>query len=83
MTVEELREALKHEDGPWGNAVDVAYLLLLRGCLMCLDGELCQIFGGALTEEVAERKWMVRRSEGDVTLVSIPQYSHFRPFDES
>lgn len=26
------------------------------GCLMCLDGELCQFFGGALTEDYSGRE---------------------------
>lgn len=40
MAIDELGEASKHEDGPWGNVVDDAYLLLLRRFRKCLDGEL-------------------------------------------
>lgn len=49
-------EALKREHGPWGNAVKVAYLLLLRKCRESLGGyALCRKVSGALTEVYSDR----------------------------
>lgn len=56
LSREEVWEALKHEYGSWGNAVEAAYLLLLRKCRKSLGGwALCRKVRGALTEVYSGR----------------------------